>query len=123
MANQGLERTAIRLGSTFAWLTPFSFERSPFPVVVAQLVLVRCYASSLPLLPSPYFTAQRRSPIGFVARRPAGRFEVVFDQMAMPLLIIREVGTNRLVDLSRVFPSRFIFVRGYKRSTQGMVGK
>ena len=59
----------------------------------------------------------------FVARCTDGRFEVVFDQMAMPPLIIREVGTNRLADLCRVFPSRFIFVRGYKRSTQRMVGK
>ena len=31
----------------------------------------------------------------FVARCPDGRFEVVFDQMAMPPLIIREVSTNK----------------------------
>jgi hypothetical protein len=31
----------------------------------------------------------------FISRSPDGRFEVVFDQMAMPPLIIREVGTNK----------------------------
>ena len=33
----------------------------------------------------------------FVARSPDGRFEAVFDQMAMPPLIIREVATNKSV--------------------------
>ena len=31
----------------------------------------------------------------FVARSPDGRFEVAFDQMTMPPLIIREVSTNK----------------------------
>jgi hypothetical protein len=31
----------------------------------------------------------------FIARSPDGRFEVVFDQMMMPPLVIREVGSNK----------------------------
>ena len=39
--NQALERTATLPGSFFAWLNPIPFERPPFPVFVARLVLVR----------------------------------------------------------------------------------
>jgi hypothetical protein len=35
------------------------------------------------------------SDFQFTARSPDGRFDVVFDHMAMPQLIIREVGTNK----------------------------
>jgi len=38
--------------------------------------------------------AAEESDRQFTARSPNGRFEVVFDQMAMPPLIIREVSTN-----------------------------
>jgi hypothetical protein len=50
-------------------------------VVVAVLVALRCSAEE--------------SDFQFTAPSPDGRFEVVYDHMAMPQLIIREVATNK----------------------------
>src|SRR5439155_18744348 len=41
----------------FTWLTPFPFERSPFPVVVTQLLLVRFQRMD---------GAPERNPLGLV---------------------------------------------------------
>ena len=50
-------------------------------VAIAALAALRCSAEE--------------SDLEFTARSPDGRFEVVYDHMAMPQLIIREVGTNK----------------------------
>ncbi len=50
-------------------------------VAIAVLAALRCSAEE--------------SDSQFVARSPDGRFEVVFDHMAVPPLIIREAGTNK----------------------------
>ena len=54
-------------------------------VIVAAVVLItlRCSAEE--------------SDRQFVVRSPDGRFEAVFDQMTVPLLIVRDVGTNKAV--------------------------
>jgi hypothetical protein len=52
-------------------------------VIVAIAILAALHSSA------------EESDSHFVARSPDGRFEVVFDHMAMPPLIIREAGTNK----------------------------